>query len=355
MLNTVTAVIETATLRRNLAAIRALCRDSRIVAMVKADGYGHGIVESARAFADADAYGVARLAEAMTLRASGLKKRILLMATALGSDDLRWCSSEDVDVVVHDGSSLGAVLDVAPSAPLKVWLELDSGMHRLGLTENEFVAADRRLRGAPGIREIVHMTHFAGADERDPASLEAQRDAFERCHAAHPATPQCIANSAALLRRPELRRDWVRPGIALYGCPSWPAAELPLTPAMTLSTRVVAIRSVAPGDAVGYAGTWIAQRPSVIATLGIGYGDGYPRHAPTGTPVLIHGRCAPLCGRVSMDSLAVDVTDIGDVAVGTEAVLWGRDLSAEVIAGHANTIAYHLFAALTARVDRHYR
>jgi alanine racemase len=354
MRNTATAIVNIKALRSNLAVVRALCPSARLMAVVKANAYGHGLIEVAHAFADADGLAVARLTEAERLRKAGIENRLLLLATLLDESDVRWCSQHDVDVVVHDPRSAGLVAQLARTLPLRAWLKVDSGMRRAGLTVAEFEEADARLRRTAGVIEIVHMTHFSGADESDPASMEAQLNVFQAAHPSRPSVARSIMNSAALLRNKERDGNWVRPGVLLYGCNPLPDNPVVVEPAMTLVSRVIAIRAVPRGASVGYASAWTAERPSRIATIGIGYGDGYPRHARTGTPILVNGEAAPLVGRVSMDSLAVDVTGLSKAEVGDEAVLWGPQLPPTVVAGCAGTISYELLTSVSARVERVY-
>lgn len=354
MLNTARVTIDLAALRHNLALVRQLCPDSKIMAMIKADAYGHGLLPAARALADADGFAVARLDEALQLRRAGIMQRILLLGTLLDGDDLRLCSTQNIDVTAHDADSVALIDKVAARHPLNVWLELDSGMHRLGLTPTAFEKADHRLHKNPGVRELLHWTHFSDAEDliadindRQLASLHAARAQQE--------SDVSIANSASIIARPDTHEAWVRPGIMLYGInPLEATHKQTLRAVMTLRANIIAIRRVEKGEAVGYNRTWIAPRDSVIATIGIGYGDGYPRHARNGTPIWINGRLAPLAGRVSMDSIMVDITDHSDVRIGDEAELWGAHLSADVIARHAATISYALFTGVTARVDRIY-
>jgi alanine racemase len=354
MHNTATARIDLSALRDNLGVVRRLCPQSRIMAMVKSDAYGHGLVPAAKALHEADGLAVARLEEALALRDAGIARRLLLLGTLLDAADLALCSRRDIDVTAHDATSVAAIAAALREHPLRVWIKLDSGMHRVGLDPEAFIAADRLLRSLPGAGEVTHMTHFSSADDPDHTVLDAQLACFSACRRRLPAARASIANSAALIRRPETHLDWVRPGIMLYGGRPLPAQPVALRPAMTLAARVLAVRSLGPGQPVGYNGRWISARASRVATIGIGYGDGYPRQARNGTPVLVNGCRAPLAGTVSMDSLCVDVTDCGAVAAGDEAILWGPTLPAALVAEHSATIDYALFTALGRRVGREY-
>jgi alanine racemase len=353
-LNTVTARIHLDSIAHNLATVRRICRRSRIMAVVKADAYGHGLVPVARALNDADGFAVARLAEAVALRQAGIQQRILVLSTLFSEDCLAACGALDLDITVHDGSSLNGVCARANIRPLNIWLKLDSGMHRAGFKPADFLAADQRLRGHSAVREIVHMTHFSAADDPQSAAFTQQFRTFSQCHAHRPHTPVSLANSAALLRYPETRGDWVRPGILLYGGTAHARQRVQVRPAMTLTARVIALRELPAGASVGYHGRWIGRARARIATIGVGYGDGYPISAPDGAPVMINGRMARVAGRVSMDSLCVDVSHCGPVAVGDAAELWGASLPIGRVARAIGTIDYALLSSLTSRVDRIY-
>jgi alanine racemase len=323
--------------------------------MIKADAYGHGLLPVARALNAADGFAVARLQEALALREAGIEQRILLLATLLDHADLAICSQRSIDVTAHDKASVDSIDAVACKMPLRVWLKLDSGMHRVGLDPAAFIEADRTLASRPGVLELTHMTHFSSADDMTPSVMEQQLACFSACHSANPQAKVSLANSAALIARPDTHADWVRPGIMLYGSnPVRASHDVPLMAAMTLLARVIAVRDIGAGESVGYNRRWTSARPSRIATIGIGYGDGYPRQVGNGTPVLLDGRMAPLVGRVSMDSLTVDVTDYDRVAVGDEATLWGAELPVATIAEHARTISYELLTSLRPRVNREY-
>ncbi|MFM7627634.1 MAG: alanine racemase [Gammaproteobacteria bacterium] len=366
------AVIDLAALRANFALLRRAAPGARAMAVVKSDAYGHGAVRVATALDDADGYAVARLGEALALRAAGVTKPILLLEGVFSSDELVQALAARLDLVVHDLSQVEMLEQTAgvagdPSSRPVVWLKVDTGMNRLGFRPEQTLAARTRLlaaRSAP--RELRLMTHLARADEPDMAPTAAQVVRFDSLVAewtaaagARPVTS--IGNSAGTLRGSAAQRatqgDWIRPGIALYGsspAAGRSAAELGLRPVMTLETAVIALREVPVGEGVGYGATWRATRPSRIAILAAGYADGVPRHLPSGAPVLVDGRSAPLAGRVSMDMIAVDVTDLPSVAVGVRAVLWGAGLPADEVAARAGTIAYELFCGVAPRVPREY-
>jgi alanine racemase len=359
MRNTASVLIDLAALSHNLQVVRTLCPHSRIMAMLKADAYGHGAVPAARALSAADGFAVARLQEAMLLRQAGITHRLLLLGTLLDQAELALCSEQNIDVTAHDENSVAAIADCARRRPLRVWLKLDSGMHRLGLDTAGFVAAERVLAAQPGVSELVHMTHFSTTRDMASPVMMQQIARFTACHEGNGSTaaarPVSVANSAVLIAKPALRTDWVRPGIMLYGENPFAAEHpLPLRAVMALRAVIIALREIGSGESVGYDGCWSSDRPSRIATVGIGYGDGYPRHAGNGTPVLVNAQRAKLVGRVSMDSITIDVTDCNRVAVGDEVLLWGPELPAATIAECARTASYELFTGLSARVSREY-
>lgn len=355
MRNTIRARIDLSAVRSNLAVVRGLCSESRILAMVKADAYGHGLLPVARALESADGFGVARLEEALALRSAGVAKRIVLLPTLLDAEDLTICSEQCIDVTAHDEASVSSIALRAKRMPLRVWLKLDSGMHRNGLDGRAFVAADRLLSANPGILELIHMTHFSSAGSESSVAMERQTRTFWACTKMSSNANASLANSAALIAKPETRAQWVRPGIMLYGeNPLGARYSVPLRSVMSLHSHIISLRKIRTGEAVGYNERWRCTRLSHIATVGIGYGDGYPRHARDGTPVLVSGRIVPLVGQVSMDYLTVDVTDCEHVSVGDEVTLWGEELPASIIAECANTISYELFTSLHPRVTRQY-
>ena len=360
MPHTAKATIDLAAIRYNFSLVKQCAPDARIMAVIKADAYGHGIVQVAKALAHADGFAVARLEEALLLRQADISQRILWLGGFLDGSKPALCAEHHIDVVIHSRHAADALLAAALPQAINVWLEHDSGMHRLGLSDSEFAAVDRLLDTSGNVGEKYYMTHFSGADEGDRGNTERQLAAFQRVVAASDA-PLSLANSAALMQYADTCTDWVRPGIMLYGANPLSAEArqrqqrpLPLRPAMTLTAKVIAVRHINKGETVGYNSRWQATRDSVIATLGIGYGDGYPRHAGNGTPVLINGQRAALAGTVSMDLITVDITDCDAVAIGDEAVLWGKGLSVDEIADYADTISYQLLTAVSKRVPRFY-
>jgi alanine racemase len=340
-------------LRNNLAVVRRLAPQSRVMAAVKANAYGHGLVACARALADADAFGLARINEALALRAAGVANRLVLLEGVVSAEDLAAAAAHRLDVVVHALDQVAMLEGHGGGERLDVWLKLDTGMHRLGLSPADFAEAHRRVRACKAVAAVRVMTHLAMAEAVDAPCTRRQIDAFEASTRGLE-LERSIANSAGIIAWPQTRVEWVRPGIMLYGVSpmaSSSAADLGLRPVMTLSTELIAVGRVAAGDAVGYGGLWKAERDCRIGIAAIGYGDGYPR-CMSGACVLVNGREAPLAGRVSMDMIAVDLSSAPDARVGDEVVLWGRGLPIERIAQCAGTIGYELACRVNERVHR---
>jgi alanine racemase len=327
------------------------------MAVIKADAYGHGALAVARALSmQADAFAFASLDEARQVRESGIDQPLVLLEGVFEPDEY-----DDVAVLgcwpaIHQAEQVDWLVDRPLTVPLHVFLKIDTGMHRLGFAPMEVGTQVSRLQAMPQVASVSLMTHFACADEPDEDMNATQIRVFESCTLGQ-GLPVSMANSAALLSQAGTCRDWVRPGIMLYGGSpfSWPLPEgLAVVPAMRLTSRVIALRTVPQGESVGYGACWTSQRTTRLATVACGYADGYPRQAPSGTPVLVNGRRAKLVGRVSMDMIILDVTDIGTVQTGDSVELWGPALHPEEVAHHAGTISYELFTRVAPRVPRHY-
>jgi alanine racemase len=353
------ALIDTAALRHNLGTIRAYAPGAKVMAVVKANAYGHGLVSTALALADADAFAVARLEEGMALRGAGVRAPIVLLEGVFSAEQLAEAAHHRFELVVHDPLQLKLLEAHRGAERFTIWIKVDTGMNRLGFRPEAFPAALQRLRTlkVPAL-ELRLMTHLARADEREVWMTREQVAAFDHIIAgAGLAGPNRLAtsigNSAGILGWPNAHGDWVRPGLALYGVSPFggeSADQHGLEPVMTLETTVITVREVKQGETVGYAGAWLAERDSTIAILAAGYGDGLPRHLGNGTPVLVDGARYPLVGRVSMDMIAVDVTGAPKVATGNRAVIWGAGLPVEEAATHADTIPYELLCGVSQRV-----
>ncbi len=325
-----------------------------MLAVIKADAYGHGLVTVAEALAAADGFAVARLEEAVTLRAAGCAARIVLLEGVQNAEELADAARLDLELFVHQMRQIELLEDWRGTHFFRVWLKIDSGMHRLGFLPSEAPAIAARLGACGSIaRPLQLATHLADAEHAGSAGTRAQIERFTRATAELPGE-RSIANSAGLIAWPEARADWVRPGIMLYGISPFPettGADLGLRPVMTFETRVIAIRDVGPGERVGYGGIWTAARAARIVVAAVGYGDGYPRAAANGTPVTVGGRAAVVAGRPSMDMLTIDVTGLPRVAVGDRVELWGGAVPVERVAAAAGTIAYELTCRVGRRVN----
>lgn len=352
MARATTARIHMDALRHNLARIRSIAHGAKVMAVVKADGYGHGLERVAQALAGADAFGVAALSDAQRLRAAGFSKSIVLLSGFDEADDLAQLRQLSVATVVHHPFQL-ELLAADSGSPISVWLKMDSGMHRLGFPPERFPEVYRRLQAMPNIADdIVCMSHFASSDEPDNPQTPRQLACFDG--ALPPDASICsLANSAAVLEWPASHRHWLRAGGALYGlsvASGMTGSDFGLKPAMTLSTRLISIQQVAAGERVGYAGAYVCPEDMPIGVAAIGYGDGYPRNIRPGTPALLNGLRVPIIGRVSMDLMTVDLRGQPQAAVGDELTLWGEGLPVEEIAEAAGTISYELTCSITRRV-----
>jgi alanine racemase len=348
------ATIDTAALAHNLGVVRKAAPASRVMAVIKANAYGHGIVPVARALATADAFAVARLEEAMALRDAGLDQRIVLLEGVFHPEQLALAGRLGLELVVHCPEQLDMLEAGGDAGFFRVWLKIDTGMHRLGFAPEQAAGAAARLARCRAVNGPLHyMTHLACADQREDDVTARQIDDFARLMAGVEGE-RTIANSAGLLSWPDSHADWVRPGIMLYGAAPFAGATgeaLGLRPVMTLSSELIAVKTVRAGGRVGYGGTWAAPRDTLIGVAAIGYGDGWPRRLGTGTPVLVGGRPATLVGRTSMDMIAIDLTQAADARVGDEVVLWGPGAPIEPLAEAAGTIAYELLCGVTQRVS----
>jgi len=366
MARPIQAHIDLSALESNLQVARR-ATSARIMSVIKADGYGHGLLRVAEALAATDGFALLDIQDAMQLRDSGFRQTILLLEGVFGAEDLATVAEFDLTCVIHSAWQV-ALLDAYPgSGKLDVWLKVNSGMNRLGFAPQQVAQTMEQLRRHRAVRDITLMTHFANADEArgvaEPLAL------FNDVAAPH-RVARSLANSAALLRYPETHADWVRPGIMLYGASPFAevsAQQLGLKPAMTLSSRIIATQELRAGDEVGYGALFRAERAMRIGIVACGYADGYPRqsgrvepeapgtHRPTpcgysGTPILVDGQRTKTLGRVSMDMLYVDLSALPQADVGSRVVLWGEGMPIEEVAHAAGTVSYELLCALSRRV-----
>jgi alanine racemase len=344
------ARISIGAMAHNLRVARRHAGTTCVFAVIKANAYGHGLSRALRALAAADGFAVLTLEEAANLRLMGVEKPILLLEGIFGADEIATCAELDLWPVLHHAVHLDWLQQRPPARPIQVFLKFDSGMHRLGLPLADHAAIVARTQSLPGVAGITLMTHFAQADEA--AGVDWQLQPFLRQVAGH-SLPWSSANSAALLRYPDTLGAWVRPGLMLYGASPFAdvsAAELGLRPAMTLQSEIISVQTLQAGEGVGYGQLFRAERAIRVGVVACGYADGYPRHALTGTPVLVSGRASRTLGRVSMDMLCVDLSECASAGVGTPVVLWGEGLPVDAVAAAAGTTSYELLCALAARV-----
>lgn len=346
-------IINLANAHHNLHRVRALAPESRVLAVIKADAYGHGITRMAHAFEAADAFGVCCLEEAVQLREAGVDKRIVLLEGPFDAAELDEIRARDLDVVVHHEAQL-RMLESVPAGRLRVWLKIDSGMHRLGFAPAAVPAALARLQALDAIEAPVLMTHFANTDQPGHPSVAAQAALFDGLLAGHDG-PRSLANSGAVLGWPATHRDWVRPGLMLYGASPFAdrtGADHDLRPVMSLRSEVMALRELEPGDPVGYGGTWRAPERMLAGIVAVGYGDGYPRHADSGAPVIVDGVRSQVLGKSSMDMLCVDLRPVAAPRIGMPVELWGEALPVEELARFAGTVPYELLCSIGGRLHR---
>ncbi|UCH53399.1 MAG: alanine racemase [Pseudomonadota bacterium] len=348
------AFLNAQALRHNLRRARSAAPTARVMAVVKANGYGHGLVWVAQTLKEADAFAVASIEEGFQLRQAGIRQPIVLLEGFFSADELPAISHYQLEPVLHQHEQLRMLEAASVATPLTVWVKVDSGMHRVGFPSHEVAAACARLRGFGTVAEIRLMSHFACADDRNDPASRAQLDAFLPL-VRELALSASIANSAGILAWAESHLDWIRPGIMLYGASPMlgeSAAYLGLQPVMTLGSALISIQRRRRGDAIGYGGSFRCPEDMPVGVVAVGYGDGYPRHAPAGTPVLINGQAVPLVGRVSMDMITLDLRRQLQAKVGDPVILWGEGLPIEDIAQAAGTISYELLTRVAERVPR---
>ena len=355
MSRTTVATVHLGALRHNLSRVRELAPGARVMAVVKADAYGHGLERVARALAaGVDAFAVAAIADGLRLRAAGHLQRIVVLSGPDTVSDIAEMQRLRLDALIHHDAQLPWLAKADPArGGLRVWIKVDTGMHRLGFAPARAREVHAALLAMPAVDgEIGLMTHFASSEEFESRDTAVQIQRFREATAGLNG-PRALSNSAAVLGWPDARGDWVRTGGLLYGLSvvdGRSGADFGFRPAMTLSTRLVAINQLARGERVGYNGTYECPEDMAVGVAAIGYGDGYPRSAAAGTPVLVNGRQAPLIGRVSMDLITIDLRGMPDARTGDRVTLWGEGLPVETVAAAAGTISYDLTCGMTRRV-----
>ena len=354
------AVLNIDAAQHNLEQVRQYAPHAKIMAVIKANGYGHGLLRIAQALKPVDAFAVARVDEGIRLRQAGIKTPITVLEGFTSHEELDALLHYQLDAVVHTACQLAIFAQRPEHSQLSIWLKLDTGMNRLGFKPTEYKAVYEQLQQCPIIKQPINlMTHLANADVKADDTSLAQIKTFTDTVTglsldATSKNAYSIANSAGILAWPAAITDWVRPGVMLYGISPFAdssGSQLNLKPIMSLHSRVIAVKQLTKGDKVGYAGTWICPKDTTLGVIAIGYGDGYPRYAKAGTPVLVNGQRVPLIGRVSMDMITVDLGPQPDAKAGDPVTLWGEDLAVEEIALCAETIPYTLVCGITQRVQ----
>ena len=349
------ACIDLAALRSNLLQVRSLAAKSKIIAVIKANAYGHGLLQIAQALDDVDAFAVACLEEARVLRDAGFTIPIVLLEGFFSADELPELMALNLTPVIHNPEQVAVLAGYMGTGRLGAWLKIDSGMHRLGFPAEQGAEIYRQLKAMPVVSELALFSHLACADDRSSDYTRQQAEVFQGI-LDDVGGEASLANSAAIMIWPELHYDWVRPGLMLYGISpliDGVASNDGLQAVMHLSTRLIAIHQLKRGDRVGYGGDWQCPEDMPVGIAAIGYGDGYPRHAPTGTPVLVDQQRTQLLGRVSMDMIAIDLRGLS-VDSDASVTLWGKGLPVEEVAAYATTIPYELVCGLTNRVAVEY-
>ena len=344
-------VINLAALQSNLETVRRYAPDQKIMAIIKADAYGHGLERVAKHLPDADAFGVACFEEAERLRDAGVTQDIILLEGFFDQAEADRLHELKLQAMVHEEYQISLLESLPVDQNVQAWVKIDTGMHRLGFAPENASKIYERLKKAPSVSDQIRIvTHFASAQEHDQQSVEIQLERFATSDQLK--GERCLANSGAIMEWPQTLGDWVRPGLMLYGVSPFAdrtTEELGLTPVMSLESAVIALREVKKGEKVGYGGTWECPEDMQIGVVAMGYGDGYPRHAKSGTPMLINGHTARLIGRPSMDMLTVDLRECKDVQIGDKVILWGEGLPVETIARCADTIPYELLCGMRMR------
>lgn len=348
------AMLNLDAVQHNLRKVQQHAPAAKIMAVIKANGYGHGLLRIAEALPNADAFAVARVDEGIRLRKAGLKNRIAVLEGFTCAEELEELLHYQLDSIVHCLTQVEIFESRKGPGQIAIWLKLDTGMNRLGFKPKEFNDVYQRLKQCSLIQQPISlMTHLANADDKNDEITLKQINLFNKSVAAYPGQ-HSIANSAGILGWKQALTDWVRPGVMLYGISPFPDStgeQLGLRPIMGLHSRLIAVKTIEKGDTVGYGCSWICENPTTLGVVAIGYGDGYPRNARVGTPVLVNGMRAPLVGRVSMDMITVDLAAQPDAKPGDAVTLWGEGLAVEEIAQCADTIPYTLVCGITQRVQ----
>jgi len=344
------ATISHSALRNNLAVVKKHAPVSKVMAVVKANGYGHGLLNVAQGLNEADGFAVLNIGEAIDLRETGFEQTILLLEGVFSKTELAIAASFSIDIVIHSAPQIEMLESVQLSQPVNVHLKMNTGMNRLGFVPKEYLTALNRLQACKNVANIILMTHFATADE--DIGINAPLALFEAATIGLD-NAKSLANSATILRHPEAHADWVRPGIMLYGASpvtGTPAEKFGLQPVMSLTSQIISVQTIHTGESVGYGHRFTASKTTRIGVVACGYADGYPRHAPNGTKIAVNGTLTQTIGRVSMDMLFVDLTDIPEANIGAPVELWGNLVPVDNVAEACGTVGYELLCAVAPRV-----
>lgn len=346
-------ILNLAAAGRNLRHLKSLAPGAKMMAVIKANAYGHGMSRIARQLGEADAFAVARTDEGLRLRHSGIQQRIAVLQGFVNAEELMAHAAAGLEPVIHSGWQVDLLEMIRLTQPIRIWVKVDTGMHRLGVLPSEFDSVYGRL---DQLQQVIHpiplMSHFASADDLEDRLTQRQLGLFHEA-IGHLDGERSLANSAGLFGWGDAHTEWVRPGISLYGVSPFSGrtgCDEGLEPVMTFRTRIISVKDVPAGTRVGYGGDWVCPHDTRLAVAAVGYGDGYPRLARSGTPVLIDGQRVPLVGRVSMDMITLDLTTVSHVRAGDLVTLWGEGLPVEEVASQAGTIAYDLLCGITQRV-----
>lgn len=353
----ITASISHSALRHNLSVVKQLAPRSKVMAVVKANGYGHGLLNVAHGLSAADGFAVLGINEALLLREAGFKQTILLLEGVFCAEELLAVAAHDIDIVVHSMPQLQMLLNASLSKPVCVHLKMNTGMNRLGFMPENYQGVFNALKSSRNVADITLMTHFATAD-KDPG-IEAPLSLFHKTIAGLQ-QPVSLANSAAILRYPSSHADWVRPGIMLYGASTVSgvaATDFGLKPVMQFSSEIIAVQTITAGESIGYGHRFTANKTTRVGVVACGYADGYPRHAGLmdgrqihGAPIAVCGKATTTLGRVSMDMLFCDLTGIPEADIGSPVELWGSQIPVDAVADASDTVGYELLCAVSPRV-----
>ena len=342
------AYIDLSALTSNLKLVKKIAKNSKVMAVLKANAYGHGLIESVKAIKSAEGIAILTIEEAVKIRKAGFENTILLLEGLFAAEDIRQAEKLNLNIVVHNDLQMDYLSDVTLKNPINVHLKMNTGMNRLGFQPDQVDYLIENLNANPNVSDITLMTHFATADEKE--GITKQLDCFNRVTNNYNFSSS-VANSAALYKFPEARLDWVRPGILLYGASPFEdisAKEIEVKPVMSLVSKIIAIQDIKKGQAVGYGSNFIDKNDMRIGIVACGYGDGYPRHAKTGTPIFVHDKTTKTVGRVSMDMLYVDLSKIEKAVIGSKVEMWGNHISVDEVAKNSGTVGYELLCNISA-------